>query len=111
MEKTESHSNEIVRSSPLLLTQGITEVILTVMKTAISIPDDLFRAAEKVAKRLGLSRSELYRRALGVFLEQHNDQLVTDALNEVYSEDPSHSKIDVVLARMQAASLPPEEWR
>jgi hypothetical protein len=38
------------------------------MKTAVSVPDTLFRRAERTAKRLGISRSELYARALGEFL-------------------------------------------
>lgn len=76
------------------------------MKTAISIPDDLYRAAERAAQRLGLSRSELYRRALGAFLRQHDDQLVTDVLNEVYGVGSA----DPALERLQGKSLPPGEW-
>jgi metal-responsive CopG/Arc/MetJ family transcriptional regulator len=79
------------------------------MKTAISIPDDLFRAADRAAKRLGLSRSELVQRALAAFLERHNDALVTDALNEVYKAEVS-AKLDPVLDRLQRLSLPREEW-
>ncbi len=80
------------------------------MKTAISIPDDLYRAAERAAKRLGLSRSELYRRALGVFLDRNADKLVTEALDEVYGEGSAAGAIDPVLRRMQSASLPTDEW-
>jgi metal-responsive CopG/Arc/MetJ family transcriptional regulator len=79
------------------------------MKTAISIPDDLFRAAESAAKRLGLSRSELVQRALAAFLEKNGDALVTDALNEVYSED-SRGSLDSGLDRLQRSSLPKEKW-
>jgi metal-responsive CopG/Arc/MetJ family transcriptional regulator len=79
------------------------------MKTAISIPDDLFRAAERAAKRLGLSRSELYQRAVANFLERHSDTLVTDALNEVYRSHETES-LDPLLDRMQRASLPLETW-
>ena len=79
------------------------------MKTAISIPDDLFQAAERAAKRLGLSRSELYQRAVAAFLERQSETLVTDALNEIYrSEEPR--ALDPVLERMQRASLPREDW-
>ena len=80
------------------------------MKTAISIPDELFRAAEFAASRLGLSRSELYQRALGAFLEKHNDPLVTKALDGVYGADAIDDRIDPLLDRLQAASLVPEEW-
>ena len=56
------------------------------MKTAISIPDTLFEAAERMAHRLAISRSELYARAMAEYLEQHRYQNVTKALNKVYEE-------------------------
>ena len=80
------------------------------MKTAISIPDDLFLVAEQAAKRLGLSRSELYRRAIGAFLQHNNDKLVTDALNQVYDEQVNQGHLDPSLLQMQSASLEQEEW-
>ena len=80
------------------------------MKTAISIPDDLFGAAERAAKRLGLSRSELYRRALAAFLERHSERIVTEALDAVYGAEPEESRLDVVLERLQQASAPGERW-
>jgi metal-responsive CopG/Arc/MetJ family transcriptional regulator len=79
------------------------------MKTAISIPDDLFRAAERAAARLGLSRSQLYRRALSAFLEGHDDRLITEALNEVYAAEGG-SGLERGTRRLQASSLPPEKW-
>ncbi|MEQ9238858.1 MAG: hypothetical protein RIG66_32775 [Coleofasciculus sp. E2-BRE-01] len=39
------------------------------MKTAVSIPDPIFEAAEAMSKRLGLSRSELYARALQAYFK------------------------------------------
>ncbi|HED04408.1 MAG TPA: ChpI protein [Candidatus Fraserbacteria bacterium] len=80
------------------------------MKTAISIPDDLFSAAERVAKRLGLSRSELYRRALGAFLEGHSERIVTQALDAVYGARSEQSRLDPVLEHLQRASVPREQW-
>jgi metal-responsive CopG/Arc/MetJ family transcriptional regulator len=80
------------------------------MKTAISLPDSLFRQAELVAKRLGLSRSELYRRALRAFLERHNDQVVTEILDEVYECDAEESRLDHVLEHLQRASVSQERW-
>src|SRR6187551_3736952 len=52
------------------------------MKTAISLPDDVFERAENTAKRLKLSRSELYARALSEFLSRHTADEVTRAINE-----------------------------
>ncbi len=78
------------------------------MKTAISIPDPLFDAAEEVADRLGMSRSQRHNKALAEYVEKHRDDQVTEALNQVYAK--YSSTVDPVLAAMQFASLPPEEW-
>jgi metal-responsive CopG/Arc/MetJ family transcriptional regulator len=79
------------------------------MKTAISIPDDLFRAAERAARHLGLSRSQFYQRAVTHFLERQTDTHVTEALDEVYGSGEPVA-LDSVLERMQRRSLPREEW-
>jgi len=78
------------------------------MKTAISIPDAIFDAAEDVAGRLGVSRSQLYARAVEEFLQTHRGDEVTEALNRVYPEHSS--KLDPVLEKIQYGSLPYEEW-
>ena len=80
------------------------------MKTAISIPDALFQAADRLAKQLGVSRSELYRRAVSVFLVNHREDGVTEALNEVYGAEGEDAGLDPLLEQLQAASLPKEEW-
>lgn len=80
------------------------------MKTAISIPDDLFEAAERAAEHLGVSRSELYRRALREFLAEHGDRSVTAALDAVYSDRPEESRLEAGLSRLQEASLSREDW-
>lgn len=79
------------------------------MKTAISIPDSLFDAADRVARRLGLSRSGLYCRAIQRFVEEHQALGVTEALNAVYA-NPDDSALDPVLAEMQTASISLEPW-
>jgi metal-responsive CopG/Arc/MetJ family transcriptional regulator len=78
------------------------------MKTAISIPNDLFAAAEQVAQRLGISRSELYATALREYLDAHRFDNVTEALNEVYAEE--QGRFDPLLMRLQRHSLPKDEW-
>ena len=80
------------------------------MKTAISIPDELFSAAEDAADRLGVSRSELYRRALREFLDEHDVRTVTEALDAVYADQPESSQLDPGLAWLQRSSLRHEEW-
>lgn len=56
------------------------------MKTAISIPDGTFEAAERLANHKGISRSELYRTAIEEYLQRHDDAAVTERLNRVYSD-------------------------
>ena len=53
------------------------------MKTAISLPDDLFRTAERHAKRARKSRSQLYAEALTEYLARHAPDEVTEAMNRV----------------------------
>ncbi len=78
------------------------------MKTAISLPDPLFRSAETAAKRLKLSRSQLYARALAEFLERQEADAITRRLNEVLAREGD--AVDPVLERMQFASLEKESW-
>lgn len=88
---------------------GITLVILHLMKTAISIPDPVFKTAERLAKRLGLSRSELYVRAISNYVEKHKGQKVTDLLNEIYG-DLEGQGLETGLKRVQMKSVGKEEW-
>jgi len=57
------------------------------MKTAISIPDNIFSAAENEAKKLNIARSQLYTKALEEYLSNHNNQNVLEKLNSVYSKN------------------------
>lgn len=78
------------------------------MKTAISIPDRVFKGADKAARKLGMSRSEFYARAIQAYLDAFQSEGVTDALNRVYARESS--KLDPAVARMQRASVPRERW-
>ncbi len=89
-------------------TFGITLVILSGMKTAISLPDPLFDEADQLAEKLGMSRSELYATALEAYLRAHRQEDVTAALDRVYGTEDS--ALDPVLAALQAASMPREDW-
>ena len=73
------------------------------MKTAISIPDSLFDAADTLATRLRISRSELYRKAISSYISIHGSDAVTEELNKVYAEQDS--SLDPDLAQMQALSI------
>ncbi len=53
------------------------------MKTAISIPDEVFRDAERLAERLDLSRSQLYSEAVAEYVSSHDRETVTERLDAV----------------------------
>jgi len=59
------------------------------MKTAISVPDDVFESADELARELGVSRSELYATAVSEYLAKHKAQDVTAKLNEIYAKEAS----------------------
>jgi antitoxin MazE6 len=80
------------------------------MKTAISIPDPVFEAAEELAKRLGKSRSQFYSEAVARYVEQQSETAVTERLNAIYGAEPQLSKLDPIVEALQWRSLPKEEW-
>lgn len=75
------------------------------MKTAISIPDRVFRSAEQLAARLRVSRSELYSKALVELVEKHRDDLITSRLNEIYGPGGEASSLEPGLAAFQYRTL------
>ena len=78
------------------------------MKTAVSIPDNVYASAEKLARRLGKSRSQLYAQALNNYLSKYQKEVITTKLNEIYLDNDSG--IDPLLISLQARSLPKEDW-
>ncbi|MEM8620286.1 MAG: ChpI protein [Actinomycetota bacterium] len=77
------------------------------MKTAVSIPDPIFEAADRVARRRRISRSELYALALTRLLEAEESQGITERLDDVYRDRPS--ELDAGLATLQALAVD-EDW-
>ena len=70
------------------------------MKTAISLPDAVFRAAEHHAKRSRKSRSQLYADALAEYLSRHAPDEVTEAMNRVVDQlDEPRDPFVLVAAR------------
>jgi len=60
------------------------------MKTAVSVPDEVFERAERLARRSGRSRSEVYSAALREYVARHAPDEVTDALDRIVGEmDPA----------------------
>jgi metal-responsive CopG/Arc/MetJ family transcriptional regulator len=78
------------------------------MKTAISIPDKVFRSADALAKRLGVSRSQIYTTAVSEFLSKHQGRQVTARLDSLYAEEDS--SLSPNLISLQTKSLAHEEW-
>ena len=80
----------------------------TGMKTAISLPDAVFRAAERQATRSGKSRSQLYAEALAEYLSRHAPDEVTEAMNRVI--DQVKEPRDVFVRRAGRSALERAEW-
>jgi len=78
------------------------------MKTAISVPEDVYREADRLADMLGLSRSELYSRAVREYLAKHRHQEVTAKLNQLYSREDSG--LEAGLRDAQAVSVGTDDW-
>lgn len=78
------------------------------MKTAISLPDDLFRLAEAAARKLRMSRSQFYATAISEFLERRTASKITAGLNRIYSKEPA--RVDEALQSAQAKSLGRDSW-
>ena len=78
------------------------------MKTAISIPDQIFNDAEGLAIRLGISRSQLYAKAVAEYTKLRKTENITEILNKVYSVEDS--TLDKELSSMQFGSLGKDGW-
>jgi len=78
------------------------------MKTAISIPDEVFEAAEQLARGLGMSRSQLYSTAVADYVEHHHASDTTAKLDSLYSHE--RSALDQDIQDLQASSLPEGDW-
>jgi hypothetical protein len=53
------------------------------MKTAVSIPDDVFAGTERLAQRTKRSRSDIYSEAVREYVARHSSDAVTEAMNSV----------------------------
>ena len=69
------------------------------MKTAISIPDDAFAEAGRLARRLKKSRSELYSHAVREYVARHGFEYVTETLDRICAESPPEKVFATAAAR------------
>ncbi len=72
------------------------------MKTAVSIPEEVFREAERLARLMKKSRSALYSRALAEYVARHAPDHVTEAMNRALAEvqEPSDEFVSVASRRV-----------
>jgi metal-responsive CopG/Arc/MetJ family transcriptional regulator len=78
------------------------------MKTAVSLPDALFRAADRHAKRARKSRSQLYAEAIAEYLSRHSPDEITEAMNRVVDQFPGER--DPFVEAAARSALARVEW-
>ena len=78
------------------------------MKTAVSVPNEVFERADRLAKQLEVSRSELYSRALREYLARHSADEVTQALDHLCEELDTSS--DEFVREASRRVLEATEW-
>ncbi|MBN2315369.1 MAG: hypothetical protein JXM79_15680 [Sedimentisphaerales bacterium] len=78
------------------------------MKTEISVPNPIYKAAERLAAALGMSLSEFYVAALTAYVATYQNGDVTKKLDEVYAKEPSTMDPDMVA--IQITSIGQEKW-
>lgn len=78
------------------------------MKIAISVPDEVFKAGERLARERGVSRSELYTSALSAYLGVHGAAAITARLDALYAKEDS--RLDPGLSAAQQKLLTDEAW-
>ncbi len=78
------------------------------MKTAVSVPDEVFEQAERLARRTRKSRSQLFSEALREYVDRHAPEEVTDAMNHVIAE--VGGTVDEFVARAAKRAIEKSEW-
>lgn len=78
------------------------------MKVAVSVPDRIFEAADRLAKQRKVPRSQIFAEALAAYVETRGSDEVTSKLNEIYAHEAS--VVDVGLVQAQNDSIDHEAW-
>lgn len=78
------------------------------MKTAVSIPEDIFKGAERLARRTKKSRSRLFSDALTEYVARHAPDEVTDAMNRACAH--AGGKKDAFVSTAARQTLEKSEW-
>jgi len=86
--------------------------MLRVMKTrkttAVVLPIPLFEEGEKLASHFGISRSELYSKAISSYISEYQKQKTIEALDRIYGEE--ENELDSEIIELQKQSLPKGKW-
>jgi len=80
------------------------------MKTAVSIPDDIFEGAERLAKRTKRSRSRVFSDALQEYLARHTPDKVTQAMNKALGEIGETESSDGFVSAAAGRTLQRSDW-
>jgi len=81
------------------------------MKTAISIPDEVFQKAERLAQRLKKSRSQLYSEAVAEYTARHSDDEITAAINKMLDDpEAADPELDAFVSAAARRVLEQAEW-
>ena len=78
------------------------------MKTAVSIPDEVFEGAERFARRTKKSRSRIFSEALKEYLARHTPEQVTEAMDKALEEIGEQK--DAFVAAAARRTLERVEW-
>ncbi len=78
------------------------------MKTAISVPNDVFELSEKLAKKLKVSRSQIFAMGVKKLAEEYDEEDLIANINKVCEK--VDTSVDPVLFKMAMTALPKEEW-
>mgnify|MGYP001243135858 CR=1 FL=1 len=82
------------------------------MKTAVSLPDDLFEKVEELAEELHLSRSRIFAEAVRDYIAKQKNEEILRTLNQVYSEAETEEEKTVRKKNKKryARTLKAEKW-
>lgn len=78
------------------------------MKTAISVPDDVFELSERLAKKLKVSRSKIFAMGVKKLAEEHDEEELIANINKVCEK--VDTSVDPILFKLAMMSVPKEEW-
>ena len=78
------------------------------MKTAISVPDDVFARVDRFARRNKISRSAVFSAAAEEYVQHHQREGVTERLNAIYAKESS--VLDPMLSKLQSTGLTSGSW-